>query len=566
MDGFFKNIGQDSKAFAGIFDFIKDLVIIVEAYGSSFRYLYVNQSALNILDIERNLNGNQLSYVLPDCLESLLLPEYQPVITSKQFLELEMNLMTASGEFIGEASLNLVMAKEGSSKYIVVIIRDVTDRMHKERELQETKRTLEIKQKKLNSLVKNNSEAVFELDLQGNFISLNKAALHLIGYGENEVLGKSFIPLLVEEHLEKTIAHFKNAVEGIIEKEEYETWIKNRNGKKIHLYVKNIPITVDGAVAGVYCIAHDITDLKRAERELKQSEEKFRLITENAFDIIKLTNPSGMIVYVSPSNERITGYPSFEFVGQRYMKYVHPDDAAILEEKFESLKNGAESDTIEYRILHQQGYFLWLEESTTPIIEEGEIRQFVSIARDITERMRYREELANMAFFDYLTGLPNRRTFEDRLNMAIHQAYRSKKKVAVMMIDGHNFKQINDTYGHDAGDAVIKEMAKRLKDCIRQTDTVARFGGDEMGIILTELDSKEFAEVIANRILHSFKEPLYFNSKKLRLGAGIGIAFYPDDTINEKMLVKYADEALYEVKKSGQRIFLVYSKTEKKKY
>lgn len=565
MDGFLRNIGQDSKVFTSIFDYIKDLVFLVEACGSSFHYLYVNQSALNILNIKRKLVGKQIRYIFSEYVETLLLPKYEQVLSSQQFLELEINLMTASGEFIGEASLNPIMTKEGSCKYILVIIRDVTDRKHKERELQETKRSLERNQKKLSSLVENNSEAVFELDLHGNFINLNKVTLQLIGYEENEenkVIGKSFVTLLVDEYLEETTAHFKNAVVGIIEKEEYETWIKNRNGKEIHLYVKNIPITVDGSVVGVYGIAHDITDLKRAERELKQSEEKFRLITENAFDIIKLTNPSGMIEYVSPSNERIIGYPSSEFVGQRYTKFVHHDDVAILERKFESLKNGAESDTIEYRILHQQGYYLWLEATTTPIIEDGEIRQFVSIARDITERIRYREELANMAFYDYLTGLPNRRTFEDRLNMAIHQANRSKKRVAVMMIDGHNFKRINDTYGHDAGDAVIKEMAKRLKDCVRQTDTVARFGGDEMGIILTELDSKNFAEDIANRILHSFEEPLYFNDHELKLGAGIGIAFYPDDTTNEKMLVKYADEALYEVKKSNQCHYLFYSKTD----
>lgn len=140
-----------------------------------------------------------------------------------------------------------------------------------------------------------------------------------------------------------------------------------------------------------------------------------------------------------------------------------------------------------------------------------------------------------MAFYDYLTDLPNRRTFDDRLEMAIRNANRSNKKVALMMIDGRKFKLVNDTFGHDAGDAVLIEMARRLKACVRETDTVARFGGDEIGVVLPEIDSVDIVEDIAKRIIDSFEKPLIFKQHQILLGAGIGIALYPDHTMKKRI-------------------------------
>jgi diguanylate cyclase (GGDEF)-like protein len=165
-----------------------------------------------------------------------------------------------------------------------------------------------------------------------------------------------------------------------------------------------------------------------------------------------------------------------------------------------------------------------------------------------------------MAFYDHLSGIPNRRTFDNRLQTAIHHANRSGRKVAVLLLDGRKFKQINDQFGHDAGDAVIKEMAMRLQACVRPMDTAARLGGDEMGVVLPELDSLEVAEATAIRILKSYEEPFKFNGYEIKMGAGIGISLYPDDSVNEKQLVKYADMALYEAKKADRDEYIVYGR------
>jgi diguanylate cyclase (GGDEF)-like protein/PAS domain S-box-containing protein len=805
MKDFINEIGHEILAFTRMFNFIKDLVFLMEANEDSFRYVYVNQSAMKVLNIDGNIIGSLIEDQVPHEIASTMISKYREAQLTKKTVNFIEILESDHDEFIGEASLNPILSENGQCKYILAIVRDVTDRKREERELKETKNNLEKNQKRLNSLVENNGDAVYEMDLQGNLISINNMFTVISGYGENEIVGSSFVPLIIEEYLEETLAYFKKSLEG--SREEYETWIRSKEGHLVQLLVKNVPIIVDETIIGIYGIASDITEknrygrllkeseqkykslfenhpdaiisydlegkftsgndgvetitgysrqefveksfeemmtpddlertryhfykaigekktesfevsilhkegyqvnlfimsipiiiedqvigvfglakdvtevnriqetlietkeelevfwnytidpiyyfseekikkvnpafektfgysekevaenielivpptmiheikeinekilkgetitshetkrktkngeildliasytpvkdehgnvvgatgfykdvsvLKGIDKELQASQEKYRLITENAFDIIKLMSKSGIVEYVSPSNESILGYSYEEYVGQPFTTYIHPEDIPNLEIGFKRIIRGAKPLPYELRVLHKNGHYLWMEASTTPIVENGEVKQLVTIARDITERKKHREDLAKMAFYDYLTGLPNRRTFDERFNMAILQANRTNKKVAIMMLDGREFKKINDSYGHDAGDAVLKEMAKRLKVSVRQTDTVARLGGDEMGIILPEIETIETAEDVAQRIIDSFKEPLFFNDNEISIGAGIGIAFYPDHSIVKKQLIKYADEALYEAKKSKQNQYMIY--------
>jgi diguanylate cyclase (GGDEF)-like protein/PAS domain S-box-containing protein len=806
MQHFLDKIGHNIFAMKSIFDSIKDLIFLMEKDGDSFRYVYINQSALKVLGFKEAVVGRRIEDVMTKERVDTLISQYHDVVSTQKSLNFEEKIDTIHGEFIGETSLNPISTEKGTCNFVLGIVRDVTDRRRKEKELTETKRHLESNQERLHSLVKHNRDAVFELDLQGNFINMNERTCEITGYEASELINTSFEPLIVGGNIKETNAYFKNALKG--KTEEYEVCIQKRNGQQVLLHVKNIPIVVDGIVVGLYGIAKDITEeskleqllkeseqrykslfenhpdaifsidldgnytsgnpaaekisgysmenlkgkpfwhsviqedrdyafdrfkqvieqkkpesyhirmkhgvghqidvfvmcipifvdnqivglygvsrditeqkraqaalvetkeeletfwnysvdpvfffssdgkilkvnpafekmfgfseaevlenmslivpssmeddakginerirngetityhetkrmtksgeildiiasytpvqnekgkvvgatsfykdvtgVKKAEKELQKSEEKFRLITENAFDVIKLVSPSGMVEYVSPANERILGYAYSEYIGKPFTTYIHPDDIPLVEKGFEDILNRKKPSPVETRVLHKKGHWIWLEVTITPIIEDGEVRQLVLISRNITERKRHRDALTKMAFYDYLTGLPNRRTFDDRLEMAIHQANRSKKKVAVMMLDGRKFKQINDTYGHDAGDAVIKELGKRIQQSLRKTDTVSRLGGDEMGVILTELESTEFAEVVAKRILHSLDKPLHFNNNEITLEAGIGIAFYPDHSVDKRQLIKHADEALYIAKKSNQNEYRIY--------
>ena len=166
-----------------------------------------------------------------------------------------------------------------------------------------------------------------------------------------------------------------------------------------------------------------------------------------------------------------------------------------------------------------------------------------------------------MATHDLLTDLPSLRFAKDRLSVALNMARRYKKTVAVMFIDLDGFKDVNDTLGHDTGDYVLQQVAKRLLSCVRETDTVTRVGGDEFLIIATEINAPENAAQIAKKVIHLVSQPIIFNGRQSVVSASIGIALFPDDGQDMDQLIKKADEAMYSVKKAGKNGFCFINDT-----
>jgi diguanylate cyclase (GGDEF)-like protein/PAS domain S-box-containing protein len=184
----------------------------------------------------------------------------------------------------------------------------------------------------------------------------------------------------------------------------------------------------------------------------------------------------------------------------------------------------------------------------------------VVVIRDITERRQTEEEIRQMAYHDSLTGIPNRKLFSDRLNIALAQAERNQKKVGIAMLDLDNFKDVNDTLGHVMGDLFLKAMAERLSAELREGDTVARFGGDEFMLILPDLKVTEDAIQVAQKIVDSFCKPFLVDTHQLVITTSIGIAVYPNDGTDEGMLLKNADIAMYQAKQAGRSRYELYKK------
>jgi diguanylate cyclase (GGDEF)-like protein len=178
--------------------------------------------------------------------------------------------------------------------------------------------------------------------------------------------------------------------------------------------------------------------------------------------------------------------------------------------------------------------------------------------RDITERKLTEEKIARLAHFDYLTGLPNRAFFLDNLDHSIALAKRNNYKVSVLFLDLDGFKQVNDTLGHDAGDLLLREASLRLKEVIRESDTVARVGGDEFIFVLNEIGSAENAASIAKKIIAALSEPFELNGQQCKIGGSIGISIYPDGAANPETLIKQADDAMYLAKQSGKNAYRFY--------
>lgn len=190
--------------------------------------------------------------------------------------------------------------------------------------------------------------------------------------------------------------------------------------------------------------------------------------------------------------------------------------------------------------------------------EVGKERIILLAIEDITERKKYEEKIQQMAFHDSLTGLPNRKLFSDRLGIVLAQAKRNKKKVGIVMLDLDNFKDVNDTLGHDVGDTLLKAVAERLSVILRKSDTVARFGGDEFVLIFPDMEAIEEAIQVVQKIIDRFNKPFLIDTHQLVVTTSIGIAVYPNDGMDEEILMKNADIAMYQAKQAGRARYQLY--------
>ncbi len=202
----------------------------------------------------------------------------------------------------------------------------------------------------------------------------------------------------------------------------------------------------------------------------------------------------------------------------------------------------------------------WIELRISPLYERGgRFSGRLMVLRDITERKRAEETIKYMAYHDALTGLPNRRLFSDRLNLALAHACRNQQKLVVMLLDLDNFKDINDTLGHTVGDQLLQVVGQRLTSVLRKGDTVARLGGDEFMLLLPEVTQEEDAAGVAQKILEAIREPFVFGGHELHVATSIGIALYPDDGEDGDTLMKNADIAMYRAKDQGRDNYQRYT-------
>ena len=490
-----------------------------------------------------------LSIVMPEEIEKIR-DYFYKAIHNKQPERYEMAFYKKNGGLIDLQVMNIPLIVDGQILGIHGIITDITDKNLAAKALIEAKEELEV-------FWENSTDPLFYIDAKGDILKVNPAFEETFGFTEEEM--KNGKGTIIPPHMRFDQEQIVERILGGETVKFHDTLRIDKTGKPLNILSSYSPVrNADRKIVGATIVYKNVTVLKKAEQELLKSQEKYRLITESTFDIITLIDLTGQVEYVSPASEKVLGYPDQTYIGSPFTTHIHPEDAFHLIESVASLIDGGEPTTVEVRCMHREGHYIWMEVSPTPVLSNGELKQFFTIARDITERRRLQDKVAKMVFYDHLSGIPNRRTFDDKLKKAILQADITGKKVAVLMLDGRKFKQINDQFGHDAGDAVVREMALRLESSIRSSDTVARLGGDEMGIILPGLDSIEVAEQTAKRILKSFESPLLFNGFKIRIGAGIGISLYPDNADNEKHLVKYADMALYEAKTSDHDQYRIY--------
>jgi len=295
--------------------------------------------------------------------------------------------------------------------------------------------------------------------------------------------------------------------------------------------------------------------LQRRGRGRPKEEALYREMVDRSSDLITRQTESGVYLFASPTSKRLLGYEPQELVGHSVFEIVHSDDIAAVREYLATVSREVFPHAFSYRLRHADGSHKWMETTSSRVESATGTAELLAYSRDIGERKQIEAHIEYAAYHDELTGLANRTLFKDRLTIALASARRFSRKMAVVFLDLDHFKRVNDTMGHRIGDLLLEETATRLHDCVRVTDTVARVGGDEFTILLSEIMQEDDAARVAGKILELLSNRFVLEGHHVYAGASIGIALYPQDGEDTETLLKNADSAMYRAKNSGRNCY-----------
>jgi len=324
-----------------------------------------------------------------------------------------------------------------------------------------------------------------------------------------------------------------------------------------------VPWRQNGEIVGVIGISRDLTELLQAEAELLESKRRLASLIDNLPDLVyqsEITAP-WLFMFMSERVEALTGYSSAEFMERKisWGEIIHPDDLQMVEEAVLASIPKREVFNVVYRIRTRSGETRWMADRGRCIADASGEPAFVEgIISDVTAQKQAEEKIIWAAHHDPLTRLPNRALFQVRLSDALERSAKSHRRVGLIILDVDHLKEINDTLGHDAGDAVLQAVANRLCASVRPTDTVARNGGDEFAIILPEIGDEHEARAIIAPILEQLQRPLLYAGRMLDCRASIGASLWPDHAREAPDLIKQADIALYTAKTTGRDKVVIF--------
>lgn len=397
------------------------------------------------------------------------------------------------------------------------------------------------------------------IEASGRYSYINPKFVEMFGYNKEEVSdGRAWFSKAYpdSEYRHLVIKTWKEDINIVKLKEKRPRvfHIRCKNGD-----VKIVNITTVKIKKGKYMSTfEDITERVTIENALKESEEKFKSLVESSLAGVYIIQDN-VFKYANRRFAEIHGYSIEEMIdrlGPRDM--VIPEDLPLVEKEIQArISNEKDTSNFTFRAKRKDGKTIHVEVFGSKMMYQGR-PSIIGTLIDITEKVKAEEIIRHMAYHDTLTGLPNRALLFDRLQMAMAAAKRKKTKVAVMMIDLDRFKDVNDVFGHEAGDTFLKDIAKNIEGVIRKTDTVARMGGDEFLVVLADIKGIEDALLVSRKILHVSKKSFEKDGNDFYITASIGISIYPEDGLDSDTLIRKADIALYRAKNAGKDRAAVY--------
>ena len=497
-------------------------------------------------------------------------PDYQEIVKERiQHLERNQSVGSLEEKYVLlDGSIVDVEVIATPIKYMdkpafQVIISDISKRKEMERELNKS-------QELYRSVVANIKEVIFHTDAEGIWTFLNPAWEEITGYSIAESIGNHFHDYVYRDDREQNDKLFQSWIQGKQEYYRKEIRYLTKEGGYcwVEVFARKI-LNDQGEMIGTLGTLNDITKRKESEDELKASEERFRLLAEYSSDMITLHDVEGTYLYASPACKEILQYDEEELVGRSAYHFIHPDDIEMVKKSNQTLLTTGYSVTT-YRIRRKDGEYVWIE-SATKLLDEllSGGQKLIVVSRNISERklveqrlQEANELLQHLSTIDGLTGVSNRRAFDERLKIEWNRGSRNSSSLSLVMLDIDYFKAYNDTYGHQGGDGCLKQVASVIQETLgRSTDLLCRYGGEEFCVILPETNeagAKAVGEKIRNAI-EALKIP-HSGSKILpwvTISAGTA-TMIPSLYTSYMDLISNADKAVYKAKFDGRNCVRSY--------
>lgn len=431
----------------------------------------------------------------------------------------------------------------------MVLINDVTERMRVEAALTES-------EWQHRQLFEDNPMpiAVYE---EGSLrvLAVNEALQHMYGYTREELLRFTILDVIPEEDRPDVLKRLAIPLSDPI---RVATWRhKRKDGSVMHVETVSRPLQFQAKRARIV-LAHDVTARKRAEEALRESDNYHRLLFEKSPVGLALCRTDMRFADVNPACAQILGRSVDEMLQLTYRDIVPNEPDPEEERQLQVLRETKHFGPFERHLVHADGHIVPVR-LTGLVIERGGEKFIWSSVEDLTEAKQAERRILHLAHHDPVTGLPNRNLLLDRVAHAIAYVYRENSGLALLFIDLDRFKNINDTLGHEMGDSLLQEVARKLTGCVRATDTVARLGGDEFVVVLPDIMTNQDAAAIGQKIIDNMQNPLRVHGYELHITPSIGISVYPEDGLDAMTLLKNADVAMYRAKEVGRNNYQFFT-------
>lgn len=543
-----------------------DAVFITKRDGE---IVYVNDIVIELLGFSREeLYRKTVFDLVPDAWREAYRIGGKTIISTTQRHVFEIRFLTKQG-FKIPMELNAVLLPNGQ---VYGSCRDIRERKAAQKELEHSKQNL---QRLMDSI----TEGMYGVDVEGNCTFVNAAFLKILGFSsEAEVMGKNIHSLIHHSHANGAAypakeclmyQAFKNEISTHSDSEVF--WRKD--GVAVPVEYWSHSLVSEGKTIGAVATFLDISERKLAESKLLLSEANAKHMLDElryqkyALDqhaIVAITDVKGVITYVNEKFCEISGYTTAELVGKNHRivsSGIHPP--SFFHDMFHSIGAGK---VWEGEICNRakDGHLYWVLTTIVPFLnEDGKPTQYISIRTDITERKEKEQHIHQLAFYDVLTGLPNRRLLMERAMQAMSVSMRRGQYAALMLLDLDNFKKLNDSKGHDVGDQLLQEVGARLQRSVRAGDTVARLGGDEFVVVVEGLssvveESAIQAELVAENIRSVLSERYDLKTYSHHTSPSIGVVMFRGHQENIDAIFKYADIAMYQAKQAGRNTIRFY--------